>query len=327
MKRKPYNLNMLLIGLCCFSFLSCHRMPLYVLEEAVRLDLELNLDLDLDLDFDMDVDIGMDAASIRQPEYFKALFYPSSGTLGYSQFVEGTGGAISTPPGTYELLLYAFGTEYIQIRGEASLETIEAFTSDISASKMKSYQKLSSTKGSDIPIVYTPDHLLVARGTVTIPELSDEFPTLILQASASSIVETYSFEVPSVIGAEYIESAEAYVTNQARSYYIGRMEPSTEPATIWFPVGVDRTKGCLYTVFNTFGKLPGESESLLHILIRDTQGQEYHLSTDITGQFGDPGSRIVMDEQVVVPPPGETGGGIAPVVDPWDDEIVDVPIG
>lgn len=304
-------------------------MPLSDLEKKVQLDLELNLDLDLDIDVDVDVDIGMDAASIRQPEYFKALFYPSSGTLGYSQFVESSGGAISPPPGTYELLVYSFGTEYIQIRGEESLETIEAFTSDISASKMKSYQKLAKTKADELvpPIIYAPDHLLVTKGVVIIPELTEESQPIILQASASTIVETYLFEVHSVIGAEYIESAEAYVTNQAGSYFIGLGEASTEPATIWFPVGVDRKKGCLYTVFNTFGMLSGESKVYLHVLIRDTQGQEYHLSADITDQLENPGSSIVMDEEVVVPPPGETGGGIAPVVDPWDDEIVDVPIG
>ena len=305
-------------------------MPLSDLEKKVQLDLQLNLDLDLDIDVDVDVDIGTEAAAIEVPEYFKTLFYmPAGGKLGYSQFVESGGGAISTPPGTYELLVYAFGTEYIQIRGEESLETIEAFTSDISASKMKSYQKLAKTKADELvpPIIFAPDHLLVAREEVTVPEFTDDIQTITLQASASTVVETYAFEVPGVTGAEYIGSAEAYVTNQAGSYFIGLGEASTEPATIWFPVGVDKEKGCLYAVFNTFGKLPGESKVFLHILIRDTQGQEYHLSTDITGQFGDPGSRIVMDEEVVVPPPGGTGGGIAPVVDPWDDEIVDVPIG
>ncbi|MBQ6918076.1 MAG: DUF5119 domain-containing protein, partial [Prevotella sp.] len=238
------------------------------------------------------------------------------------------GGALSLGPGRYTMLIYSFGTEYIQVRGENDLNTIEAFTSDITESKLPALQKFTgATKADDPTIIYAPDHLLVTRQEVEIPEFSGESQTITISSVVQTIVDTYIFEVHTVVGAEYIESAEAFVTNQSRSSFFGKGEISQDPVTIWFPVGVDRDKGCLYTVFNTFGKLPGTSESYLHILVRDTGGNEYTFSVDITDQFEKPDNHILIEEPVIVPEPESNAGGIAPSVDPWKDENIDVPIG
>ena len=321
--------------LTLLAAVACERMPLYDLEkQAIELVLKLNLKLDLQLKLDLDVDVDIETA-IKAPEHMKVCFYsPEDGHLRYTEFVDSTGGVISTPAGTYEMLVYSFGTEYVQIRGEGDINTIEAFTSDITETKRATLAAF--TRGEDGeqleepqgPIIYAPDHLLVARENVVVPEMSTESRNITLTATANTIVETYGFEVHSVIGAEYIESCEAFVTNQARSSFFGRGEVNPEPATIYFRVGVDRKKGCLYTTFNTFGKLPGESRSYLHILVRDTGGQEYHISADITEEFEKPDNQIVVEEPVEIPEPQPTGGGgIAPTVTPWDEEIHDVPIG
>ena len=319
-----------IIFLVLLTVFSCQRMPLYDLErQAVELVLSLRLDLDIELDLEVDVDIEVEN-SIKVPEYNKVLFYSiDEDNLRYTEFVGSYGGAISTPAGRYRMVSYNFGTEYVEIRGEGNSNTLEAFTSDITATKAAAL-KAFSRSGEDEPsgpIIYAPDHLLVARETVIIPVMTRESQSVTIEATASTIVKTYSFEVHSVIGAEYIESAEAFVTNQARSSFFGRGEISQEPATICFPVGVDRKKGCLYTTFNTFGKLPGESRSYLHILVRDTDGQEYRFSEDITNQFENPENHIVIDEEVEIPEPPSHNGGIAPTVNPWDEENHDVPIG
>lgn len=321
---------LLFLTLFLLLALSCKRMPLYNRETNLELDLELNLDLQLDLDLDIDVDIELEMAEIKEPEYFKTNFYdPKTGQMIYNQFVGTYGGALSLGPGRYIMLVYSFGTEYVQVRGENDLNTIEAFTSDITDSKLKTLEKFPGvTKAEDPLIIYAPDHLLVTRQEVEIPEFSGESRTITISSAVQTIVETYIFEVHTVVGAEYIESAEAFVTNQARSTFFGKGEVSQDPATIWFPIGVDKKKGCLYTVFNTFGKLPGTSESYLHIFIRDTGGHEYTLSVDITDQFDDKDDHhIIIEEPMVVPEPESNSGGIAPTVDPWKDEIIDVPIG
>lgn len=309
---------------------SCERMPLYDLEQqAVYLLLTLRLDLDIEIDLDVDVDVDVEK-TIRIPEHNKVLFYGiEDGRLRFTEFVDSTGGAISTPAGEYDMVVYSFGTEYVQIRGEGDINTLEAFTSDITATKLPSLRACtrSSTDEPQGPIIYPPDHLLVASERVQIPRMTNVVQNVVLRAMASTIVETYSFEVNTVVGAEYIESCEAFVTNQARSSFFGRGEVGSDPATLSFPVGVDRKKGCLYTTFNTFGKLPGESRSYLHIIVRDTGGEEHYINEDITDQFGDPEHHIVIDEPVEIPQPQTHGGGIAPTVKPWDEETHDVPIG
>ena len=308
---------------------SCERMTLYDMEKEIELVLSLNLKLDLDIDLDVKVDVAVET-EIKTPEYMKVCFFsPQDNNLRSTEYVGPSGGLISTPPGTYRMLIYTFGTEYTQVRGEGDINTIEAFTSDITQVKEATLRAFTRA-GDDEPqgpIIYAPDHLLVAYEDVTIPELAGESRTVTIQASASTICETYSFEVHSVIGAEYIESAEAFVTNQARSSFFGRGELNREPATICFPIGVDREKGCLYTTFNTFGKLPGLSRSYLHILVRDTGGNEYRFSTDITQQFTDPEHHITIEEEVDIPEPESNAGGIAPSVTPWTEENHDVPIG
>ena len=321
--------TVLIAALLVMLLPSCKRMPLYNKETKLELELQLDLDLELELDLDVDVDIELEAASIKIPEYLKTNFFsPSTGDIQYTQFVGPDGGQLSIGPGRYIMLIYSFGTEYVQIRGENNLNTIEAFTSDITESKLKTLQKFTgATKADDPTIIYAPDHLLVTRQEVEIPEFSGESQTITISSVVQTIVDTYIFEVHTVVGAEYIESAEAFVTNQSRSSFFGKGEISQAPVTIWFPVGVDRDKGCLYTVFNTFGKLPGASESLLHILVRDTGGNEYTFSVDITDQFEKPDNHILIEEPVIVPEPESNAGGIAPTVDPWKDEIIDVPIG
>ena len=265
-------------------------------------------------------------------------FYSTDGLeLRNTQYVSADGGPITTPPGTYRMVIYSFGNEYTQVRGEGSVNTLEAFTSDITDSKKYALAKLvrAATRDDDAdgaympegPIIFSPDHFLVTVDEVTIPEFTQESQTITIRSSASTICQTYSFEARSVIGAEFVESCEAFVTNQARSSFFGRGEVSSEPATLWFPVGVDRKRGCLYTTFNTFGKLPGESHSYLHILLTSTDGTEIRISTDITDQFEKPDQTIIIDQPIDIPTPEEGGAGIAPTVDPWDEVNTDVPIG
>ena len=323
-------LRIILMMLCFTALTSCERMELYDMGRHISLVLDLKLDLDVEVDPAKKTDEPIET-HIDPPAHHKVLFYSNEeGTKDYSEFVGTYGGEISTPAGTYRMLTYSFGTEYVQIRGENNLATLEAFTSDITEEKkgtMRGFTRAGDAEPDNQPIVYAPDHLLVSQETVKIPEFSEDDVVITLRAKCATIVETYTFEASNVVGAQWIESVEAFVTNQSRSCYFGRGEASKEPATIFFTVGTNREEGYLYTTFNTFGKLPGESRSLLHILIRNASGAEVHVSLDITDQFGKTDHHIVITDEIVVPEPKDDGGGIAPTVDPWDTETIDVPIG
>ena len=291
----------------------------------------LSLLLELKLELDVNVEVSVEThTKIEKPDYMKVLFCdPQTGNLSNSEIVGADGGHIYEAPGAYNMIVYSFGTEWTQIRGEGNINTLEAFTSDITATKSRVLRSFTRAEGDEPqgPIIYTPDHLLVAREEVVIPPFSEEERVITLMANAKTVVETYGFQITNIKGIEYIASVEAFVTNQARSTFFGRGEKSTEPATLYFPIEVNPSEGYIHTSFNTFGKLPGESRSYLHILIKNTSGEEVQISVDITDQFEKEDHEIIIDEEIDVPAPEDSGSGIAPTVDPWEEEKHDVPIG
>ena len=315
---------LMLLASCEYKEL-CYNHP-----HGEDVDYSAMLVLNLKLDLDIDIDVTTEAhTKIEVPEYMKVCFFdPSNGGLRSTEFVKGEGGPLHTAPGTYDMVIYSFGTEWTQIRGEGDITTLEAFTSDITATKGAALARFTRSGEYEAPgpIIYTPDHLLVAKDEVTIPAFSKENTVITITADAKTIIETYAFKVMNVEGIEYVSSVEAFVTNQAQSNFFGIGKLNTNPATIYFPVEVNRADGCLETTFNTFGKLPGDSHSYLHILIVGTDGTEIRISTDITDQFEKADHEIIIDEPVEVPAP-EGGGGIAPTVEQWQEENHDVPIG
>lgn len=292
-----------------------------------------NLYLKLDLKLDLDIDVIVtdeDHTKIDIPSHMVVCFYdPKGGALKKMTYVGPYGGPLQVLPGTYDMVVYSFDTEWTQVRGDGNINTLEAFTSDITKIKSPQFALFApstDTTSAPGPIIYTPDHLLVTRKQVEIPNYDVEDRVITIEATASTIVETYSFEVTNITGIEYVASVEAFITNQARSNLFGRGEVNNEPATIYFPMEVNRDSLTLKTAFNTFGKLPGESRSYLNLLLTDEEGNPYTIVTDITDQFGDSTHTIVIEDSVVIPPPAG-GGGIAPTVDPWEEENHDVQIG
>ena len=328
--KKLFTFNFSLFTLAALLLTSCQYKDLCY-DHPHNENYNLSLLLELKLELDVDVEVSVEThTQIEKPDYMKVLFYnPQTGMLSDSEIVGADGGNIYEDPGIYDMLVYSFGTEWTQIRGENNINTLEAFTSDITATKSRLLRAF--TRGEDDepqgPIIYTPDHLLVAHERVVIPEFSEENRVITLTANAKTVVETYGFQVTNITGIEYIASVEVFVTNQARSTFFGRGEKSTEPATLYFPIEVNPSEGYIHTSFNTFGKLPGESRSYLHILIKNTSGEEVKISVDITDQFEKEDHEIIIDEEIDVPAPEDSGSGIAPTVDPWEEEKHDVPIG
>ena len=291
----------------------------------------LSLQLELKLELDVNVEVSVEThTKIEKPDYMKVMFYnPQAGTLSDNDIVDADGGHLNISPDVYDMLVYSFGTEWTQIRGEGNINTLEAFTGDIPATKagiLRAFTRAGEEEPQG-PIIYTPDHLLVAHERVVVPPFSEDERIITLTANAKTVVETYGFQITNINGIQNIASVEAFVTNQARSTFFGRGEKSTEPATIYFPIEVNPSDGYIHTSFNTFGKLPGESRSYLHIMIRNTEGEEVKISVDITDQFEKEDHEIIIDEEIDVPAPEGGSGGIAPTVDPWEEENLDVPIG
>lgn len=320
--------SFLLIALL-LAFTACQYKELCY-DHQHQTEYNLSLILKLNLDLDVELDVSDEAhTKIEMPEYMKVCFYdPLSGALSQTAMVGPEGGLIQIAPGKYNMVVYSFGTEWTWIRGENNIDSLEAYTSDITALKTRQLQQIIQEGKYDAPgpIIYTPDHLIVAREEIEIPAYSLTPQVDTISTKASTVVETYGFEVTNITGIEYIASVDAFVTNQARSTFFARGEKNPSPATIYFPLEVDREKGILKTTFNTFGKLPGESDAYLHILLTDTKGNVMTVTEDITEQFENSDHIIEIDEPIDIPKP-EEGGGIDPTVEEWDEENIDIPIG
>lgn len=322
----------------------CKRIPLYERSTNVSLHLTLNLELEYDLDFAIENELDEDHALKvfgKEPQYFQTLFYDrSTHKLVTSQIVGSEGGEINVPAGEYDLVMYNFGTESTQIRNTGSRLEAEAFTSDITKSMSGIFKAIqqnavglkSPSRGyEDDPIIHEPDHLYVANESgIEIPAFTGREETITIYTTASTIIDLWSLEVLNIKGTENISRTEVFITGQVKSNFFGKGERGCDPANLYTEMKSDSRAGRLYTVFGTFGKQTGE-QNQVYLDITDTGGGKYRYIFDVTDQFDDPantGHKLVVDgSSIDIPKPEHGGGGLAPSVDRWEHEEVDVPLG
>lgn len=327
------------------STFGCQRIPLYEKNTSVQINLKLKLKLDLNLDLSVETDLDPEYAaklSGKMPEYVEALFYDvETHQLVKSEILPAEGGLVEVPTGDYNLVAYSFGTESTQVGNLHHRLVAEAYTTDITkqmASKLFGTIGNGDTKVDlkgyeDDPIIYEPDHLYVANeANVNIPAFTGKDETVTIHADASTILDVYSLEVLGLKGTENIEKVDAFITGQIRSNYFGMPQRNDDPATLYVTMKPDVANSRLYTVFGTFGKLPGATNNVyLDITVTDSGGGQYRYIYDVTDQFDDPSNanhKLVIDgSEIDIPEAKYGGGGFAPSVDNWKDEIIDIPLG
>ena len=334
----------MVVVLLIFS-VGCERIPLY--ERSTSVNIVIDLDRGLDHDIIMSVDkplekIYTDKIEGVVPIYYEVLVYDAvSDELVSSNIVGEKGGVLNIFPGNYHLVIYSFGTESTQVKDLHNRNSANAFTTDITVSKshiIKSkaskFVKAPASKGyEDDPIINEPDHLYTSNEMdVTIGAFTGGGQTITIRTTVSSILDVYSLEVLNIKGAENIEKVEAFVTGQILSNYFGRAERDSSPATVYVDMSVDVENSRLYTVFNTFGKLPGAQNNIyLDITVTDSGGGQYRYIYDVTEQFDDPGNedhQLVIDGELIdIPKAEHGGGGFSPIIDEWEREDIDVPLG
>ena len=325
----------------------CKRIPLHERSSRVILDIsvELGLDHEIQMSYPTEMrDEFVEKIDGKMPKYHEVLFYDiKTHELSASHIVGSTGGVISVPTGDYHMVIYSFGTEATQIKSLNYRLEAEAYTTDLTkimSSKLKSFANCnnvdskSEIKGyDDDPIITEPDHLYVANmADVTIPAFTGKDETVTIHADSKSIMEVYSLEVLNIKGAENIDKVDAFVTGQVKSNYFGRMERNDNAATLYVALDTDAQNNRLYTVFCTFGKLPGEDNKIyLDITVTNSGGGQYRYIYDVTDQFDNPGNtdhKLIIDGgDIDIPDAASGGSGLNPSVDDWENEEIDVPLG
>ena len=318
---------------------SCRRVPLYDSSSGIYLELQLKLNLDLTVSDTINLDRYPDYYNklhLAAPSRLAACFYDSkTHRLVVKEYVGPTGGYIkSVPSGTYDILVYELGTIVTQTTDDNVRGQLKAQTSDITSSVSPGF-RLGSTRGTtssslnSSPIISEPDHILVARlSDVVIPEHADIDETIVIHADGSSMVETYSFIVKNVTGMENVRSVQALITGQASSRYLWDGHNPTAPVNLLTTSVVDRSRNCMYGVYNTFGQI--SAQIYFNILVTTTTGEELIYPVNVTDQIIDPDNtdhKITITDTIKVTPSGDGASeGYMPVVNEWDDEIIAVPI-
>jgi len=323
----------ILASLVVFSALicGCERRPLEDVDDRLWLNLVI------------DLNVKNMEGQIQTPELMHAIFYdPTTMVKVADDYVKATGGLVNIQPGKYKLVVYNFDTESTLIRNDYYVPSIEAYTSDIPTSTKSSLlTKLSASTKADpalvepdpnIPIVYEPDHLFVARKDVEILRRSG---TQTIEANAETIVETYYLGIR-LLNKQNLASAQALLSGQVKSNKFGfDGGKSTEEVTLYFNMyaGVNDKTGedVLQTKFSTFGKLPNSTSRLwLTIVITNTSGTTETWQQDITDQFIDNEDKYIYIESPAIDPPGPgtpTGnGGFHPTVEDWEETNIDLKI-
>ncbi len=315
--------------------LSCRRIPLRDPDGNVLLDLELKLQMDITVATDIDLDTHpeyKEKVEGKMPEWLCVCFYDAqTHQLVTQDFIGAQGGFINVQPGTYDIIIYNLGDESTQVSGTETRGGAYAFTSQ-EGTRVKVTKGSKGEEKAEYDIIYEPDHLLV--GTVegvVIPDEREPDYSINIEAQLQSVLETFTFEIATVTGGEHVARADVYITNQASGRYLWDNRYASRPCAIHVPAVVDKEKGVLYTVFNSFGKFPDpSSEVFLSVQVTGESGGKYLWTYDITEQLSNPdntGKALVITEPMDVPEDTPaSGGGFTPRVDDWNQEVIEIPL-
>lgn len=310
----------LLIAIVALLSAACQRRPIE--DEYLRIYLDLEIDTNI-VNYNGDDDIGLMRVS-----FFDALH----GDYLSHDFVSSNGGYIFAPYGDVNMVVYNIETGETRVKNYYVWNDIEAYTNEISPQQRSQFTRYLQSRVDRRPsyddIRLTPDHLFVARRhNLHIPRHITE-GAYIIEATAQSVVESWTLEVRDVTGMEWVGSVSMMLSGQVGSNYIARNMRSSEPIAIYFDVlGAQRHSTTINTRFETFGRVVTSGDTaLLSILFTDINGHPYMYNFDISSQMvNNPEQHIVIEHDINIPRP-EVGGGFKPEIEDWEERQYDIDI-
>ena len=269
----------------------------------------------------------------KLPEGMRVIFYPKSEEgRKVESYLSVEGGEVKVPPGYYDMVIYNYNTECVQIRGDGAYETIEAYTGYCSG--LDTSEKM----------VWAPDPLYVVSMNDMRIEKSDD--VLLMEFQPKLVVKHYSFEIK-VKGLKNVASIVCNVDGMDGSYFIsdGTCTSSVAPIYVEANRGDDVLRGS-FSAFSasTFTSTRAGGEVTMKLLLIKVDNTVQEVKVEITKAVAPPPPpsggeeepepetdiEIPIDEEIEVDdvevPPGG-GGGIGGDVGDWDDETnVELPV-
>ncbi len=298
---------------------ACQRRPLSQVDNNVTVNIEIEKHI-------------VNYTVSRDPSMMRVMFFDSeSGAFATHAFLPADGGRVSVTPGrTYHIIAYNFDTEYTIVGSEYLWNGIYATTNEVPES-VKTRLKTRADKNADEIIVYEPDHHFVATKTnVYIPARSVDAPPVVIDLLAETIVETWHLHIDKVQGMEYVADVSGVLSGMALSKTLADREKSEAEASIFLESLEYRTDGSVDIVFNTFGHNPGLIQEIT-LVITDIGGASHEFDFDISDRFDNNPDQYILIEtpDIVIDEPDsvtDSGGGIAPDVDEWEDVDIGIEI-
>ena len=309
----------LLVALVALTSVACQRRPMD--EEYLKVYLDLTIDK------------KVTNHEYTDPGLMRVAFFDAmTGEYLSHDYVDSTGGYIFAPYGNVDMVVYNLDAGQTHIRNYYVWNEIEAYTYEIdelSRSLFTRYlQSRVDTRPSYDNIRETPGHLYVARErNIYIPRHITQ-DVFIIQTTAKTVVESWTVEIESITGMEYVGSVAMMISGQQSSHFIATNIPSTEPVALYFDViSAQRRNTVMEARFETFGREKTSGDvALLSILFIDVQGHPYMFNFDVSNQMeNNEKQHIYINTDINIPKP-EVGGGFKPEVDEWDEYIYDIEI-
>lgn len=304
--------RILIVLWSALAALSCQRRPLTVADNNVMVRIEIDRDI---VNYELEKD----------PAMMRVMFFEcGTGRFAAQAFLSPEGGYVNVVPGRrYDLLVYNFDTRSTVVQDEYVFGQIAATTNEVPES-VKSALRSRGSKYEDERIVFEPDHLFAGRLTdVYIPARGVDSDPVVLQVTATTVVQTWKLYVETIQGVEWIAGVSGVISGLAGGNRLSTGERTSDLVSVFFETLHLQEDGKLVASFNTFGYNP-DSRQVLSLVIIDVSGRGHEFNIDISGQFVDNEAQaihIVTDEIVIEEPedPGTGGGGLQPDVDEWEN--------
>ena len=319
MRVSPSFLTVAALLSAVFLSSACTRRPLTVCDNNVQVNISIDYDI-------------VNWPDPEEPGMMRVMFFDAGdGDFASHAFLPASGGRVNVLPGrTYHVLAYNFDTESTIVGNEYLWYGIHATTNEVPES-YKSRLKSRATKFEDELIVYEPDHIFVGIvPDVYVPARSVDAPPVVIDIQARSIVETWLVYIDRIQGMEYVASVAGVISGMSLSNTISYDKQSEAQASVFFESMHYEAGGEVDIRFNTFGDNPAFRQTL-SLVVTDIGGTAHIFNFDVSDQFVDNPEQIIYinTDKIIIEEPesvDDSGGGLAPDVDEWQDVEIDIEI-
>lgn len=225
-----------------------------------------------------------------------------------------TGAIINLPIGrSYYGVTYSYFAGYaVRFRSENNVEAIEAYTQNLTrATYSRAYPYENTVEEPDVLLVDDIPAFTVEGGT--------EIQTITM--TPESWVQTYTFEVRNVRGAEFISDTRGGFYGVSASCRLMTHAFSETASTLMFGATPEGDTNRITGSFKTFGVVGDEHKFAIEILYPSETSGYVLMEWDVHDQVL-VGTHIIVEADIDIVPDSETGGGFEALVQDWNDITV-----